>query len=208
VDFVRLRKHVGLTQVQAAAGIISQSMMCQLERGRIIPSVQTIERLANRYSVESGAIIAGYEPWRSRFRVRDRLWESALQFNTQQLEATLRQFDMLLLPCEMHMYRAFGASVKGQLDVAHMELYAAWEHPGLLLGLNGQSAENRFSSQSQNGGEGAWRKTDRGRMLVLEADTQIQICEHTERFIAADRWRLERAERFSQVQDVNLRDIR
>jgi HTH-type transcriptional regulator, quorum sensing regulator NprR len=53
----QLRKNLGLTQDDLANGIVSRSFISQLEKGRVSPSLDTLEKISNRLGCSIGSLL-------------------------------------------------------------------------------------------------------------------------------------------------------
>jgi transcriptional regulator with XRE-family HTH domain len=162
-----MRQRMGWTQQQAAAGVLAQSELSQIERGRVIPSALTIRALALRYGVDAQPLLAAYVKWRQRESVRARLWRAAQVRDGVGVRRLLDAHGEILSEFEREVYGAYIAALAGELTESERRLEAAWQ-AGLADAL------------LTNAG--------RTRVLAVEARTHYILCLACHRFEAAAVW--------------------
>ncbi|MBX5437038.1 MAG: helix-turn-helix transcriptional regulator [Alicyclobacillaceae bacterium] len=176
----RLRRCRGLTQAQLAKGIVSQSTLCQVERGRILPSERTLCRLAERLSVDAGELLDEWRSWRRRDGLRERLWAAVLGGRVDEVRAGLAAADVLT-PFESLVYQAYAAVHAGDHVRAEELLWTAWRWSvPRTTSARGPVYADAYA--------GAWRKTDRARALVVEAWVRAESCRQLRRATASCYW--------------------
>ncbi|MCL6516677.1 helix-turn-helix transcriptional regulator [Alicyclobacillus sp.] len=196
VRFARMRRSRGISQRALAKGLVTQSLVSQLERGRVVPSRWTLAALLQRLGVEDDdRWLDEWEAWRRRDSVRERLWRAVSADDGGQAEAVLREAGTVLHPFELRVYQAWVCARLGEIDRAEQLLWEAWSlRPDVG---QARTAYARASHQPlyeaakrpEHGHEAAWRHRDRVRAMAASALAQAAICEHIGRRDAVDWWR-------------------
>lgn len=187
-----MRKSKLLKQADLARGIVSQSMLCQMERGRTIPSDDTIMRLAERLHVDPDPLLAGYARYRTRSMVREQLWRAFQERNIFTLERLLLAHGGLLTPFEFHAYHACVRATQSRLDEAEQSLLAMWTD---YWRTSGDAADGT----TRPGRRGEWTKVERSRVLVVEARVHELVATATQRWKAVSWWKNVEQERMQET---------
>lgn len=126
---VRERKRKGLTQAELCAGVMSQSMLCQVENGRVVPSKRTLMRLCERLDIDGNNLWHAWTKFVEGENLDHRLWEQAC---CKDADGLLLLLNDAHVGCEYRVsthafYRAFALALQGNLDAAEVHLAMAWQ---------------------------------------------------------------------------------
>ncbi len=122
------RKRQGFTQAQLCQGIISQSMLCQIETGRVMPSKKTLDRLCERLGMDAGKLWDAWAHHSSAAELEERLWSNACRKDASGILDLLNRHGCDHDPEDLsyRFYRALALALEGQLEAAETALCAAW----------------------------------------------------------------------------------
>jgi transcriptional regulator with XRE-family HTH domain len=189
---VNQRKQLGLTQLDLATGRVTQSLISQIERGRVLPSERILRYLSERLGLHPGQLVEEWSTWRKRTRVRDGLWLAALTSDADAMKGLLDAHMQLLVPFERCVYRALRVAIDEEVFAADQLLSQAWSRETMVA--SGMSYGRRAPHQSvtdsvmERGFDGAWTKSDRARAMVVEAKVQELLCRQLGKSLAAQHW--------------------
>ncbi|MCL6599436.1 MAG: helix-turn-helix domain-containing protein [Alicyclobacillus macrosporangiidus] len=204
--FARLRRARGLTQRALAAGLVTQSLISQLERGRVVPARRTLEALLGRLGVTDPAWLEEWEGWRQRDRTREQLWAAVMAGNRPQAEAALAGGASLLNPFERFVYEAWVRAAAGDADGAERLLWQAWRlQPDIAQARTAYArassrADELAAKRPEHGHEAAWQKRDRVRAMAVAALAQAEVCAWLGREEAARWWRDRGRDRMARLR--------
>lgn len=187
------RKSLGLTQSECAKGIVTQSMLCQIERGRVLPSDRTLCQLAQRLSIDAASMVEQWQPWRARRFVRDSLW---IAFGTDCSTDILQLLDAhaeILAPFEVAIYQAIVAAREGDVVRADYLVSTAW----IQFSWGEASAVHAYPQGPLT--DVPWSKIEYARTMVVEASVHVEVSERLQRTGAATWWRARVAQRMKQT---------
>lgn len=189
IQLQRRRKKLGLTQSALAAGIVTQSMLCHIERGRNLPSEATLRALAERLGDNPDETIERWRAWRDRNRVRDQLWVALILDDADDIRRWLDHGGRLLVPFERAAYNALAIAIDGPTAEAGRALaIAASAARGRSESVASAAAGLMKFAEAGHGfavvhldrhGDpfaGAWTRVDRARALTAQA----RACWHLE----------------------------
>ncbi|GGJ07803.1 hypothetical protein GCM10010885_16170 [Alicyclobacillus cellulosilyticus] len=125
------RKRRGLSQRALAEGIVTQTMLSHIERGRVFPSEATLVQLARRLELPEEELLAEWRAWRGRERMRARLWQAAVRRDAAALQAELAVAATVVSPFEIAVYAAWAAAIAGSWREADRRLTDAWLQHGM-----------------------------------------------------------------------------
>lgn len=203
-QMARQRRRLGLTQVQLAAGIASQSAISQLEQGRFTPSEDMIRSLAERLQLDANALIGAWSAQREQGNLEYQLWSATRDGALTRLTTLLRTCEAALPAFEFTFYRAFAAAAEHDLALSERLLTEAWFTTAALTQTEvtslklGKSQLRRtlagFDSEEQSAQpESVFNLTShwpaKHRCLVVDAWTRAQISSGCRRYAAAAYWR-------------------
>jgi transcriptional regulator with XRE-family HTH domain len=171
LELSKMRTQRGLTQYQLAKGIVTQSMLCQIERGKTMPSRETLIQLAQRLGMNGETWAERWEVWREQSVLRQRLWDAALTDNVAEVERMLQRIKEWLSPYEIAVYKALVCTARDQLLEAEALLQA------------GQSRDEHAAAGD------IWTWGERRRMDVIDAKVRAIIYEKCGRTEAMRIWR-------------------
>ncbi|SFU47426.1 helix-turn-helix domain-containing protein [Alicyclobacillus macrosporangiidus] len=206
VRFARLRRARGLSQRALAAGLVTQSLVSQLERGRVVPARRTLEALLGRLGVTDASWLDEWEGWRQRDRTREQLWAAVMAGNRLQAEDALACGASLLSPFERFVYEAWVRAAAGDADGAERLLWQAWRlQPDIAQARTayarpGSPEGGSPAKQPEHGHEAAWRKQDRVRAMAVAALAQAEVCARLGREEAARWWRERGRDRMARLR--------
>jgi len=203
-QLVARRKAAGLTQTACADGIVTQSMLCQIERGRVLPSNRTIRLLAERLFADAECLIQDWQPWRDRRLARDELWIAYVTESAQDIRRLLDVYGCLLAPFERGVYNAYATALQGDVNRADAILILAWKDTGDERALAAQTKDGTGAGYDTHQPlivhkDLPWSRVDQGRAMVVEASVHAEISARTNRHSAAAWWRARAAERMKQT---------
>lgn len=171
---VQARHRNGWTQFEVADGLITQSMLSQIERGRVVPADKTISALARRLQLDEADMVHQWSLWRQRERVRDGLWEAVGGADGDAVRQWLNVGAIWLSPFERHVFAGFEEALTGRFALAGQLLDEAWTLDG-----------------------GTWTAKVRKQALATEALARAAICRGLERWAAADYWQTRAGQRLA-----------
>jgi transcriptional regulator with XRE-family HTH domain len=171
IELVKIRTERGLTQYQLAKGIVTQSMLCQIERGKTMPSRETLIQLAQRLGMNGEAWAKRWEVWREQSVFRQRLWSAALTDDVTEVERMLQRSKECLSPYETAVYKALVCTARDQLLEAEALLQA------------GQARDEHAAAGD------TWTWGERRRIEVIDAKVRAMIYEKCGRTEAMRIWR-------------------
>lgn len=199
------RKALGLTQSDLAKAEMTQSLISQIERGRVMPSEKSLRYLAARLNLNPEQVVTEWAPWRDRAGARDRLWVCVLTADEPTMLGVLERHGEFLVPFEMCVYKAFAAALRGDVQAADQWLTRAWAWTPHKM-ENGPSVHSDLSksqvshaNREADGFAGAWTKSDRARAMVAEAKVQALLCTRLGRAEAAHHWQGKVYERMQET---------
>ncbi len=174
----RLRTKKGWTQAQLARGIVSQSMVCHIEAGRIFPSNRALCLLAERLGIDCVRWLEEWRIYKSRQMVRDLLWEAFIGQNSEKTYDLIGKYVGIITDFELWVYSAWLAAHNASILSAELSIQTAWEH----------GVRDR-----------AMTYHEQTRILVVEAKTHEEICRKTKRLYAASWWSVVAESRLSNI---------
>lgn len=195
-----------MTQRELADGIVTQSLVSQIERGRVLPSDRILKKMAMKLGLDARDIVKQWGVWRKRERVREGLWMAALISDAEALERLLQDFRHFLVPFERFVYQALHAILHDDVSLAHGLLSRAWAQDTMLqsgMAYGRKAALHYHDTTTEQGSfAGAWTKTDRVRAMVVEAKVQECLCRCLGKRVAAAEWRAKVNERMRDAFGV------
>lgn len=202
VTLRQLRKAAGLTQVELADGIVTQSMLCHIERGRVIPSEATLTALLCKLNAKADEHVDEWRRWRMRGRARDRLWIALILDDAPLMAQLLEESGGLLVPFERHAYAALRAALAASWQEADegLQRAAADARPHLRWHPSSGAQSERQGAvdvrrQRRDVYAGAWTQIDKARALVAESKAWFLLSTHFGKGEAALYWKQTMAER-------------
>jgi transcriptional regulator with XRE-family HTH domain len=196
---VNRRRALGMTQRELADGIVTQSLVSQIERGRVLPSERILNKMAMRLGLDASDVLKQWGTWRQRDKVRESLWLAALLSDSEAMERLLQDFRHLLVPFERCIYEALCAILHDNVRLADGLLSQAWSQDTMLnsgMAYGRKAALHHRDAPTEQGSfAGAWTRTDRVRAMVLEAKVQECLCRCLGKLTAASEWQGKVSER-------------
>jgi transcriptional regulator with XRE-family HTH domain len=175
----KARERKDMTQAELAKGIVSQSMISQIEHGRIVPSPRTLQALAEKLSIDVDMFMKSWESLRKRDHVRERLWLAALADMEPTVTSLLKDFQFILHPFERQVYLALSDAFCRHPKSADMHLQGAW-----FPHADAKQSDVATPVVDTYG----WTRMARQQALVIDAKARQLICRLTRRDTAAEYW--------------------
>jgi hypothetical protein len=179
-------------------------MVCQIERGRILPSEDTLRGFALRLGMDAEQLLAAWAPWRSRQALREKLWSAAVQGDADVLRLQGRGLVRVLSPFEALVYQGLGEALGGEWFAADTCLDEAWMNPPPDPNLCRRGPVRRSSvtgGTDELAYAGAWTALDQARALAADAMARVAICRGIGRLEAARYWEQRLQARMAAVRD-------
>lgn len=181
----QVRCQLGMTQAAAASGIVSQSMLAHMERGRLLPSNRVLAQLAQRYGLNPAGATATFEPWRLRRQTTKRLWQAASDRHAQRIADLLVSQAPILLPFERGVYTAMFHCLDASLPQAEEAIVTAWLQGPVPIRGNYQYAR---ASGRRSFDEGPWTRAEQLYVWIHDASVWLELSQGLGRHTAARYW--------------------
>ncbi|MCL6626038.1 MAG: helix-turn-helix domain-containing protein [Alicyclobacillus shizuokensis] len=145
----QLRRLAGLTQEQAAAGLLTTGELSQIENGRVLPGRRTVCALCARYGADADEVLSGYAPLRQRDRLRNEMYKAAMRarepgdlLDPGPARGRLSRFERLV-------YAALAAALAGRTVAAEHLLTMAWQASLDGAGLTRRGADRILAVEAR-----------------------------------------------------------